>query len=120
MMANEVRILDGAEELEDFLKVALPRANFVTRTTEKPFSNSVEEIFKEAIPRPKAFIWSHERGASCAQIAFDGVPFISCGFRILECQFGKHRCHTTKSSESSSDVSSSASVDHAYPKASAD
>ncbi|XP_065185804.1 uncharacterized protein LOC135816536 [Sycon ciliatum] len=119
MMANEVRVLDGAEELEDFLKVALPRANFVTRTTEKPFSNSVEEIFKEAILRPKGFIWSQERGTSCAPIPFDGVPFVCCGFRILECQFGKHRCHTTKCTESSDDVTSSAS-DHSYPKASAD
>ncbi|XP_065196481.1 uncharacterized protein LOC135827972 [Sycon ciliatum] len=118
-MANEVRVLDGAEELEDFLKVALPRASFVTRTTEKPFSNSVEEIFKEAILRPKAFIWSQERGTSCAPIPFDGAPFVCCGFRILECQFGKHRCHTTKSTESSDDVTSSAS-DHSYPKASAD
>ena len=32
-MPNEIKSFDGREALEEFLKAALPRANFVTRTT---------------------------------------------------------------------------------------
>ena len=34
-MPNEIKSFDGREALDEFLKAALPRANFVTRTSDK-------------------------------------------------------------------------------------
>ena len=33
-MPNEIKSFDGREALDEFLKAALPRANFVTRTSD--------------------------------------------------------------------------------------
>ena len=37
-MPNEIKSFDGREALDEFLKAALPRANFVTRTSDKQFA----------------------------------------------------------------------------------
>ena len=39
-MPNEIKNFDRREALDEFLKAALPRANFVTSTSDKQFAAS--------------------------------------------------------------------------------
>ena len=48
-MPNEIKSFDGREALDELLKAALPRANFVTRTSDKQFAASIEDITSSSV-----------------------------------------------------------------------
>ena len=48
-MPNEMKSFDGREALDEFLKAALPRANFVTRTSDKQRRKSYQVMILNII-----------------------------------------------------------------------